>query len=192
MHEHTNEQTEQEAWAEEVTADDAPITEHPEDDTDDAEAHDEAAESDDPEPDDGDARLRREAKRHRLRLREVEAERDELAAKLQATVTSVIDEKLQHIGMTSKILRMSGANLDTLIDSEGGFDDAGLLHLVNSTREDLGLPEDPTAKILTRTHERIGRIDWSRHHLQGHIPLAGTGPEKPYTGGDWGSVIRDR
>lgn len=132
----------------------------------------------------------REAARYRVRLREVEAERDALQAKFEATIDNVVNEKLRNTGIPVRMLRKVEADLGSVYADDGSFSDENLLDLVNHTISEMGLEPSRTLKAINHTYQRIGRIDWNKNPEAGIVPSSGTGPERPLSSDDWGKIIQ--
>lgn len=142
-------------------------TESPEteqqDDTADAEAQDDTGDDET-----GDvSKLRREAKRHRLKLREVEAERDAAVTKLNSLSEVVLGDQVARHGLGLAALRAAGHDPAGFFTDDGKYDADAVDAAARETAEKFGI-------------RRPGGVpQW-----------AGTGPERtPSTG--WKDVIRD-
>jgi hypothetical protein len=134
------------------------------------------AETDNPEPDDdAPGRAGRDAARYRTRLREVEAERDQLAARLTAAQRAEVERLAvagwgatwgpgQHRpatpGVTGAALWAAGTRLSDLIDSTGQVDPERVRDAVETTRDALG---------------DVGDV---RQAPDGYSPLAGKTPSQ--------------
>ncbi|WP_261624355.1 hypothetical protein [Nesterenkonia marinintestina] len=139
-----------------------PEAEHP-DDAADAEAQDDTGDDET-----GDvSKLRREAKRHRLKLREVEAERDAAVTKLNSLSEVVLGDQVARHGLGLAALRAAGHDPAGFFTDEGTYDPEAVDAAARETAERFGI-------------RRPGGVpQW-----------AGTGPERtPSTG--WKDVIRD-
>lgn len=130
-----------------------------------------------------------EAAKYRRRLREAEAQRDAATAKLESVLSSVIEQKLQNLPVGMKTLKAAGVDLSEVYDDAGTFSDEHLLAAVEVAYDKLGLPEDPTMRMIRFHHERSSQIRWDSDPLRGYVPSAGTGGERPHKASGWESVI---
>lgn len=106
------------------------------------------------EPDEGEAKPSREAARYRRQLREAEAERDELARRLEANHRALAEELARSQGRVSPAaLWANGATVESLLDEAGNVDPALVNAAVEASVEALGISRKP-------------RPDWSQgpHH----------------------------
>lgn len=112
-------------------------------------------------------KLRREAKRHRLKLREAEAERDAAVAKLHSLAEVVLGDQLARHGLGIEALRAAGHDPAGFFNANGEYDAEAVDAAARATAAKFGLrPAGGVSK-------------W-----------AGTGPERtPSTG--WRDIISD-
>lgn len=134
----------------------------------------------------------KEAAKYRVRLREAEAERDDLAAKLEAVTDNVLADKLAHTGVPVRLLRRVGVDLNSVYADDGTFSDEALLGIVNDTLNELDIKPSSLLDSINHTHQRTGKIDWSRTTGAGYVPSAGTGGEHVLTGGEgWEGLLKN-
>lgn len=112
--------------------------------TDASGSDDESAEATDEDPDDegeGDEENpNREAAKWRTKLRDAEAQRDAVAAQLEAMQRATIDTQVEALGIKPAALWASGADLADLLDENGVPDTAKVKAAASSAREALGIP----------------------------------------------------
>ena len=84
-------------------------------------------------------KARNEAARFRLRLRETEAERDNLAKSVDNLRRSVIENQVQAEGIKPAALWASGITPSDLLGDDGNIDPELISQAVNEARESLGI-----------------------------------------------------
>lgn len=110
----------------------------------------------------------REAAKYRRRLRDAEAERDDMAAQLDAARRSIAEGvAARHLAKPAS-LWLSGATPADVLDDNGGVDAEKVVALAQSVSADYGL---------------------SRPHVRPHSPREGTIPETPETGTSMRDVV---
>lgn len=97
---------------------------------------------------DGEGTPNREAAKWRTKLRDTEAERDALAAQLEAMRRAAIDGHVTTMGMKPAALWASGAQLADLLGEDGTPDTAKVAAAVEAAKESLG--------VITCTRPRAG------------------------------------
>lgn len=85
----------------------------------------------------------REAARYRTRLREAEAQRDALAARIDALQRAEVERQAAHLDKPSAIWA-TGLDLDTLRDDDGNLDAEAVTTAIESATEELGLGRKPS------------------------------------------------
>ncbi|WP_179476208.1 hypothetical protein [Mycolicibacterium vinylchloridicum] len=130
----------------------APVSEERPDAVDDA-----AVEVDEPEVDDGlddeiddqdhgdISRVRQQAARYRTRLRETEAERDQLRTELDAQRRAVVDWRASNRDggpqVARELLDAAGVDVGQLLDDSGHLDLAKVDQFVDATAKRFGIPQ---------------------------------------------------
>lgn len=105
----------------------------------DAQGHDDS--HDDTEHDDDGPNA--EAKRYRLRLRETEAERDQLAHRLEALQRQAVEAHAVAAGIRPAALWASGAQIADLLDDDGTIDADRVRDACETATTELGLLTKP-------------------------------------------------
>lgn len=85
----------------------------------------------------------REAAKWRGRLREVEAERDSLAGKVEALQRAQVDAHITALGTKPAAVWASGAQLSDLVGEDGTPDQEKIAAAVAVAREQLGIDDRP-------------------------------------------------
>jgi hypothetical protein len=87
-----------------------------------------------PDAEHGDGKARRDAAKYRTRLRETEAERDQLRDQLAGQRRAIIDHQATARGVDPQLLDAAGLNIDELLDDEGQHvDTAKVAEFVDAT-----------------------------------------------------------
>lgn len=110
-------------------------------DSGDEDQDDGGAEVDEDQDDDaGDGKGGREAARYRRRLREAEAQRDQLAATVEALQRAAVERLAQADGLEPAAL-WAGTELAGLLTDDGTVDAAKVSEAVDRVREQFGIPQ---------------------------------------------------
>lgn len=91
------------------------------------------------EPDGDGGNGGREAAKYRRRLRETEAERDQLADTLARTRQSIVDNAVQAAGLDPRLLGAAGHSLDSLVGKDGLVSHDKLAEAISTTAQEFGL-----------------------------------------------------
>ncbi len=81
-----------------------------------------------------------EARKYRTRLREVEAERDQLAATVDALRRAQIDQHIETMGVKAKAVWATGTQPADLLGEDGQPDRDKIKTAVAAARDELGIP----------------------------------------------------
>lgn len=88
--------------------------------------------------DDGD-QLGNEAKRYRLRLREVERERDELRDTLERTRQAIVANAMRAAGLDGRLFAAAGHTVDTMVRDDGLIDHDALAEAITNTAREFNI-----------------------------------------------------
>lgn len=104
-------------------------------------ADEQPTDADNGEPDEGDeGNPNREAAKWRTKLRDAEAQRDAVTAKLEAMQRAAIDTQVTALGIKPAAVWAAGADLADLLDENGVPDAAKVASAAASAKEALGIP----------------------------------------------------
>lgn len=116
---------------------------------------------DDDEPDedqdDGPDGAGREAAKYRRRLREAEAERDQLAERVESLQRAEVERAATADGLRPAALWASGVELANLLADDGTVDGPKVLAAIEASREELGIPAPPVGPRVPREGRSPGR-----------------------------------
>ncbi|GAA1225110.1 hypothetical protein [Mycolicibacterium alvei] len=98
--------------------------------------HPAGAEPDDQDDDGGSNR----EKRYRLKLRETERERDQLADTLARTRAAIVDSAVNAAGVDPRLLAAAGHTLDTMVGEDGLIDREKLADAITETAREFRVP----------------------------------------------------
>ncbi|WP_428339988.1 hypothetical protein [Mycobacterium sp.] len=129
-------------------------SEAPEAPVDGAEDATEAVEDQDDDASDG---AGREAAKYRRRLREAEAERDQLAERIEAMQRAEVERLATADSLRPAALWASGVELANLVADDGTVDGSKVSDAVAAAREQLGIAAPPVGPVVKREGLGVGR-----------------------------------
>ncbi|WP_142391347.1 hypothetical protein [Mycobacterium sp. ENV421] len=99
----------------------------------------------------------REAAKYRRRLRDTEAERDALAARVEALQRAEVERQATVGGLKPAALWASGTELAGLLGDDGTVDESKVSAAIAGARESLGIPKPPGGNYVKGEGQPIRR-----------------------------------
>ena len=121
-----------------------------------AEDQDDGGAEVDEDQDAGDGKGGREAAKYRRRLREAEAQRDQLAGQVEAMQRAEVERLAEADGLKPAAL-WAGAELAGLLADDGTVDGARVSAAIEAAREQLGIPAPPVGPRVPNEGRSPGR-----------------------------------
>jgi hypothetical protein len=99
----------------------------------------------------------REAAKYRRRLREAEAERDQLAEQIEAMRRAEVERLATADSLRPAALWASGVELSDLVAEDGTVDESKVSEAIAGAREQLGIAKPPVGPVVKREGLSVGR-----------------------------------
>lgn len=99
----------------------------------------------------------REAAKYRRRLREAEAERDQLAERIEAMTRAEVERLATADSLRPAALWASGVELADLVAEDGTVDGSKVSAAIGVAREQLGIAKPPVGPVVKREGLSVGR-----------------------------------